>query len=74
MMRGLNTGSGEIASEITKAAFARGLIIETSGPHDEVVKVLAPLTIEDDVLAQGLDILEACVREVIARRYGVAAE
>lgn len=74
MIRGLNTGSGEIASEITKAAFTRGLIIETSGPHDEVVKVLAPLTIDDGALAQGLDILEACVREVMSRHYGVAAE
>lgn len=74
MMRGLNVGSGEIAGEITKAAFARGLIIETSGPHDEVVKVLAPLTIDDDALAQGLDILDACVRAALAGRYGVAAE
>ncbi|MDZ4370657.1 MAG: aminotransferase class III-fold pyridoxal phosphate-dependent enzyme, partial [Phenylobacterium sp.] len=74
MMRGLVVSSGEIASEITRAAFARGLIIETSGPHDEVVKVLAPLTIDDADLAQGLDILESCVREVLARRYGVAAE
>ena len=74
MMRGLNVGSGAVAGEITKTAFARGLMIETSGPHDEVVKVLAPLTIDEDALKRGLDILEACVREVIARRYGVAAE
>jgi diaminobutyrate-2-oxoglutarate transaminase len=74
MMRGLDVGSGEIAAEITRAAFARGLIIETSGPHDEVVKVLAPLTIDDDALAQGLDILAASVAEVMARGYGVAAE
>jgi diaminobutyrate-2-oxoglutarate transaminase len=74
MMRGLDVSSGEVAAEITKAAFARGLIIETSGPHDEVVKVLAPLTIDDDALAHGLDILEACVADVMARGYGVAAE
>src|SRR5690606_20716912 len=40
MMRGLYVGSGETAAQITRKAFERGLIIETSGPHDEVVKVL----------------------------------
>jgi diaminobutyrate-2-oxoglutarate transaminase len=61
MMRGLDVGSGEVAAAITGAAFQRGLIIETSGAHDEVVKVLAPLVIEDELLAEGLDILEGCV-------------
>ncbi|MBU4433575.1 MAG: aminotransferase class III-fold pyridoxal phosphate-dependent enzyme, partial [Alphaproteobacteria bacterium] len=74
MMRGLNVGTGEIADQITSVAFARGLIIETSGAHDEIVKVLAPLTIEDDLFARGLDIVEDCVRAAMARAYGVAAE
>src|SRR5690606_11990194 len=70
MMRGLDVGSGDIAALITSAAFARGLIIKTSGANDEIVKVLAPLVIEDELLAQGLDLLEDCVRGVMARRYG----
>lgn len=74
MMRGIDVGSGEVASAITAACFARGLIIETSGPHDEIVKVLAPLIIDDAILAGGLDILETCVRETLAARFGVAAE
>jgi diaminobutyrate-2-oxoglutarate transaminase len=74
MMRGLDTGSGELASRITGAAFARGLIIETSGAHGEVVKVLAPLVIDEDVFAQGLDILEGCVRRAVASAYVAAAE
>jgi diaminobutyrate-2-oxoglutarate transaminase len=74
MMRGLDVGSGEVAAQITSAAFVRGLIIETSGPNDEVVKVLAPLVIADDLLTHGLDLLEACVREVLGRHYVVAAE
>ncbi|MGE3692479.1 MAG: diaminobutyrate--2-oxoglutarate transaminase [Novosphingobium sp.] len=63
MMRGINVGSGELASAITSEAFVRGVIIETSGAHDEIVKVLAPLTIEDDQFEQGLDILAACIEE-----------
>lgn len=74
MMRGINVGSGDIADAITSACFAAGLIIETSGAHDEIVKVLAPLTIEDAVLSGGLDTLEEAVRIVMADRYGVAAE
>jgi diaminobutyrate-2-oxoglutarate transaminase len=74
MMRGLNVGEGGVAAQITQAAFARGLIIETSGAHDEIVKVLAPLTIDEATLGQGLDILEDCVRQTMVRAYGVAAE
>jgi diaminobutyrate-2-oxoglutarate transaminase len=61
MMRGVDVGSGELASEICKACFAEGLIIETSGAHDEVVKVLAPLNIDLDLFTRGLDILEEAV-------------
>ena len=74
MMRGINVGSGEVADAITRACFAAGLIIETSGAHDEIVKVLAPLTIDDAVLSAGLDILEESVRTVMSGSYGVAAE
>ena len=74
MMRGLDMGSGELAAAVTQAAFEQGVIIETSGPHDEVVKVLAPLTIADDVFAKGLDILEQSVRDAMAPAYGIAAE
>lgn len=74
MMRGIDVGSGALAQRITRAAFARGVLIETSGPHDEVVKVLAPLTITHEELATGLDVLEQCVRECTARTFSAAAE
>lgn len=74
MMRGIDVGSGDIAQNITAACFARGLIIETSGAHDEIVKVLAPLVIDDAVLSAGLDILEECLRSALTVAYGVAAE
>ncbi|WP_227339833.1 diaminobutyrate--2-oxoglutarate transaminase [Sphingopyxis sp. P8] len=74
MMRGVNVGSGELAASVTAACFAEGLIIETSGAHDEVIKVLAPLVIDDAVLATGLDILETKIREAMTTDYAVAAE
>ncbi len=74
MIRGLDVGTGEKADSITTAAFERGLIIETSGAHGEIVKVLAPLIIADDVFAHGLDILESCVRLALRAAPSLAAE
>jgi diaminobutyrate-2-oxoglutarate transaminase len=73
MMQGIDMGSGEAAASVTANAFKRGLIIETSGPYDEIVKVLAPLTIEDDVFAAGLDILADCIAEAVSPALGEAA-
>ncbi|MBE1491525.1 diaminobutyrate--2-oxoglutarate transaminase [Plantactinospora soyae] len=66
MMRGVDVGSGALAARITRRCFAEGLMLETSGPYDEVVKVLAPLTTPDDVLDDGLDILLDATRAVLA--------
>ena len=74
MMRGIDVASGDVAAQITAACFARGLIIETSGPHDEIVKVLAPLVIEEEPFDRGLDIFEDCVRAAFADTFSVAAE
>lgn len=74
MMRGVNLGSSELAAAVTAACFDAGLIIETSGAHDEVIKVLAPLVIDDAILAAGLDILEIKIRDAMAADYAVAAE
>jgi len=76
MMRGIVATSGDLAGRITAAAFRRGLVIETSGAHDEVVKCLASLTITEDELTRGLDILDqafaAAIDEMAAT--SVAAE
>lgn len=57
MIQGVEFTDHNIASAISKEAFSRGLIIETSGPNDEVLKTLPPLTITDDLLTRGLEIL-----------------
>ncbi|MFT6775736.1 MAG: diaminobutyrate-2-oxoglutarate transaminase [Paracoccaceae bacterium] len=67
MMQGVDVGSGALAGEICARCFDNGLIIETSGAHDEVVKVLAPLTIEAELFDKGLDILEAAAAHCAAR-------
>ena len=65
MVQALDCGSGELASAITARAFEKGLIIETSGSEGQVIKCLMPLTISEELLTQGLQILDASVREVL---------
>ena len=73
MMQGIDVGDGDLAGAICARCFEEGLVIETSGAHDEVVKVLAPLTTPDAVLEEGLDILERAVR-ALAPAARIAAE
>jgi len=75
MMQGIDVGSGDLAGDICARAFEKGLVIETSGAHDEVVKVLAPLTTPDETFRKGLGILAEVAREAIAARpQPIAAE
>ncbi|OKK03491.1 diaminobutyrate--2-oxoglutarate transaminase [Streptomyces sp. CB03234] len=51
-----------LAARVSSAAFTRGLLVETSGSSDEVVKLLPPLTSTEDELTEGLAILSDAVR------------
>ncbi|OCX65961.1 diaminobutyrate--2-oxoglutarate transaminase [Thioclava sp. SK-1] len=64
IMQGVDVGTGELASAICKRCFAKGLVIETSGNEDQVVKVLAPLTTDEKTFREGLNILIEAAREV----------
>nr|ABY40740.1 L-2,4-diaminobutyrate aminotransferase [Methylophaga thalassica] len=74
MFRGINCVSGEIAGKITHNAFQKGLIIETSGADDHVVKFLCPLTITQENLEKGIDILEQSIKEVCAKADNIPEE
>ncbi|MDP2737476.1 MAG: diaminobutyrate--2-oxoglutarate transaminase [Pseudorhodobacter sp.] len=77
MMQGIDVTSGDLAGAICADCFEHGLIIETSGAHDEVVKVLAPLTIPMAQLKAGLHILETATRaqmKAATSTHEIAAE
>lgn len=57
LLQGLHTPAAGLAGAIAAAAFKRGLLIETSGANNDVVKLMPPLTIEGPELEQGLAIL-----------------
>jgi diaminobutyrate-2-oxoglutarate transaminase len=67
MFQGINCINGEIAESITTRAFKKGLIIETSGADGQVVKILCSLTITDENLKKGIDIVESAIQEVCAK-------
>jgi diaminobutyrate-2-oxoglutarate transaminase len=71
LLLGLGFSDPATAGAISRAAFAHGLIVETTGARDEVLKLLPPLTVTDAELARGLDALDAAADEVLsARRTG----
>ncbi|WP_422762788.1 diaminobutyrate--2-oxoglutarate transaminase [Priestia endophytica] len=65
LMQGIACKTPDIAKEITKIAFEKGLIIETSGSNDEVIKLLPPLTIDKDGIQKGISILEESIKELM---------
>ncbi|MGA5134328.1 diaminobutyrate--2-oxoglutarate transaminase [Streptomyces olivoreticuli] len=60
---GLEFADRARASAVAARAFELGLLIETSGPESEVVKLLPALTITPEDLDEGLRILARAVRE-----------
>jgi diaminobutyrate-2-oxoglutarate transaminase len=58
----------DTAGKIAAAAFDRGLLVETSGPESEVVKLMPALTISADELDRGLDILIEATNAVAGTR------
>ena len=64
LARGLSFSQPELAAKSCAAAFERGLLVETSGPSDEVMKLMPPLTISDAELDEGLAVVADAVRSV----------
>lgn len=66
LMQGVECISGSVAGEIVRECFNNGLIIETAGPNDEVLKFFCPLTISHSELEEGLNIFEKATKSIAA--------
>jgi len=64
-MRGLLFCEPETAHATAEKAASRGLLIECCGPRDEVLKILAPLTIDLEIFNDGLARLADCIQEAV---------
>jgi len=66
----LREQSPELASAVSAAAFERGLLLLSCGTYGNVVRLLPPLSIGDDELRRGLEILEEALGDARARAGG----
>lgn len=63
LMIGLEAKDADIAETIRQQCYLNGLLMETSG-GGKVLKFMPPLTIENDLLLQGLEIFNISVEEI----------
>ncbi|MFF0607714.1 diaminobutyrate--2-oxoglutarate transaminase [Nocardia tengchongensis] len=64
LVHGLVFEDASQAEKVCQVAFELGLLVETSGATDQVVKLLPPLTVSDDEITHGLGILGRAVEIV----------
>lgn len=66
------TPDKETVAKIVKAAGERGLILLSAGLFSNVIRILMPLTITDDQLDEGLQILEEAIEAVLVNDPAVS--
>ena len=59
------TPNPELAAALCKKAREEGLILLSCGMYGNTIRFLMPVTIEDDVLNEGQDIIESCLESLI---------
>jgi diaminobutyrate-2-oxoglutarate transaminase len=73
LAQGLAFVDPDLATEVCAAAFASGLLLETSGPEGEVVKLMPPLTIDAAHLDEGLGLLVDAARATVRAPAGASS-
>lgn len=71
LLAGIYYPDHQMAGKIAAEAFARGLLVETSGPEGEVIKTMPALTIDAEELSRGLDILADAAESVAGGKVAV---
>ena len=76
LMIGLELVDGQAVDAVLRRCLERGVIVISCGPHQEVVRLAPPLTISDEELDHGLDVLCEALGDLALefnRRAGRAA-
>jgi len=68
MIWGLELPPSGAARDASQAAFERGLVLETAGADDQVLKFLPALTIDEELLREGLQIVDDSLAALLDRR------
>ena len=64
---GTSTPNPDFANNVKAKALEKGLILLTCGVYGNVIRFLAPVTIEDETFSEALDILESSIRETAGK-------
>jgi diaminobutyrate-2-oxoglutarate transaminase len=62
LIQGIEFADESLARNVARNAFGRGLIVETCGPNNAVLKILPPLTITEEELDHGVLIISESLR------------
>ncbi|SFU40674.1 4-aminobutyrate--2-oxoglutarate transaminase [Halomonas korlensis] len=68
-----HTPDADLAGALCKKAREKGLILLSCGMYGNTIRFLMPVTIEDDVLEEGLGILEAALKELVGAKQTASA-
>lgn len=60
-----NAIDSTLALKVVYKAFDNGLIMEVAGRKDGVLKIMPPLTIQDDILNEGLNVMKESIVDVL---------
>ncbi|MFM9269919.1 4-aminobutyrate--2-oxoglutarate transaminase [Halomonas elongata] len=63
----------ELAGALCKKAREKGLILLSCGMYGNTIRFLMPVTIEDAILEEGLDIIETCLKELVGQQSAATA-
>ena len=70
LIYGFEISSPQISQQVAREAFNRGLIIELCGAKDNVLKFIPALTIEEEVLQEGLEVIDQSIKSVLQKSAG----
>lgn len=73
MIQGIDCKDSSTPAELSRRCFEKGLIIETAGPDNNVLKLLPPLTTTTEELERGLDIIQSAAEEFVAEGQSASA-
>jgi diaminobutyrate-2-oxoglutarate transaminase len=68
MVWGLEFESPDLSKQVAEDLFNSGVLIETCGPRDEVIKLLPPLNISKENLKLGLNLLSKSIQKFCPNR------
>jgi 4-aminobutyrate aminotransferase/(S)-3-amino-2-methylpropionate transaminase len=70
--RETRTPDKALTGRIVAAALERGLVLLSSGTFSNTIRVLAPLTTDDAVIDEGLDVMGAALEAAVGRAPALA--